>query len=402
MNETNLEDEKVMKKRNKRIFIASCVFVLFVILGTILYPLLVSKPKDVFVNAIDKVISLSSLKRKEELLNKQGGSFNFKMNLSSDNRMNEKVFSILNALDFKMDYKVDYEEGKMQMNIHATYDDKDLLNTSMYFQQNEVYLYWKDIYSKYLKLQTSGMDNLFSISRNRDDYEIVMNYLQNGMKKALKDSYFSKETAVIEVSDKDLKVTKNNFLLTEENLEEIKDCILEELDHEEFINSYATISNSSKKQVEEMLQNLKTKELSLENDITFSIFTKGMKNEFVGFEIYEQENHFTIIKNSETKYHYCFDSSDSSVEGDLEFITNNDGFTLNIIIDSKEVNGTITYDFTKLNEIAIEDIPLENSKNVEDLTSQEQEEIFSSIQNMEGIKALIEDFALYFVPNLGI
>ena len=111
MNELEQIGREIPKKK-KGILIVSILFVVFVLLGTVLYPIVVTKPKKVFTTAIDKVTSLAKQTTKEDL-QLYGGSFSFQMDLTSNDKNAQKVLDILNQMQLGFTYKVDYDQEKM-------------------------------------------------------------------------------------------------------------------------------------------------------------------------------------------------------------------------------------------------------------------------------------------------
>ena len=160
MNELEQTGREIPKKK-KGILIVSILFVVFVLLGTILYPIVVTKPKKVFTTAIDKVTSLAKQTTKEDL-QLYGGSFSLEMDLTSNDKNAQKVLDILNQMQLGFAYKVDYDEEKMVIDLHTDYKKKDLLDLSMYFHKNEAYVFLQEIYDKYIEVEAKGIEELFS------------------------------------------------------------------------------------------------------------------------------------------------------------------------------------------------------------------------------------------------
>ena len=270
MNELEQIGREIPKKK-KGILIVSILFVVFVLLGTVLYPIVVTKPKKVFTTAIDKVTSLAKQTTKEDL-QLYGGSFSFQMDLTSNDKNAQKVLDILNQIQLGFTYKVDYDQEKMIIDLYTDYKEKDLLDLSMYFHNNDAYIFLQEIYDKYIEIEAKGIEEIFSSKDKMEEYQIVLEQVKNAFHKSLKDKYFTKEKTTLTIGNKDTKVTKNIFHLTEENLEEIVLAFSEELDNEPFLTNYASLSGKSEDEIRDTLESLKNETIFLEEDMEIVIF----------------------------------------------------------------------------------------------------------------------------------
>lgn len=400
MNDENLKELESQKRKSKGIFIASILFVVFVLLGTILYPLLVTQPKKVFTSAINKIATLSKNDMEKEIPETFKGEFRLKTDLTSTDTNAKYVLDLLNNIDLGVTYKIDYTNKKLQVNMESDYKKKDLLHLDMIYQNEETYVYLKNIYSKFLKVPMNGLEELFSTTQNQEDYINVINGLQDALKKALKDNYFTKEKEIIQVNGKDKKVTKNSLLLNEKNLSEILDVLESELNNDSFIKSYAKISTSSEEEIEEMLHNIENESIHLENDIILSIYTEGIKNTFVGINISDEEDTFTLLKINDTSYTYILEANKTKMNGTIEAELNDNSLVLKMSIDSDEVSGTITFQFNYTYEVDIQEIDAQNVIDANNITDKEQEEILNNFQKNEGIVELAREFTKLFSPHL--
>lgn len=395
------ETMEIEKKNKKGFLIASILFVSFVILGTILYPFVVTKPKKVFTTAIDKISTLTKKNLEEEFPEKFKGIFTLKTDLTSKDENVKYVLELLNNMDLGITYQIDYPNKKMQVSMESSYNKKDLLHFDIIFQEEETYLFLKNIYSKYLKFTTIGLEDLFSTKLNKEDYEIVSKQFQSALKKSLKDRYFTKDTETITIDGKDKKVTKNSLLLNEENLNKIVEVLVSELNNEEFIKSYAQISNLSETEIKEMFQELeKNKEIHLTNAITISIYTEGRNTTFIGISIYDEENTCTLLKRNDSIYDYALETSETKIAGTLEIQKKDTSLEVKMIFDANDISGNIVLNYNYKEETNIPNIDAENVVDANLLTKEEQEEILNNFQKNEGLVELSQEFMKLFAPHL--
>lgn len=398
MNELEQIGREIPKKK-KGILIVSILFVVFVLLGTVLYPIVVTKPKKVFTTAIDKVTSLAKQTTKEDL-QLYGGSFSFQMDLTSNDKNAQKVLDILNQMQLGFTYKVDYDEEKMVIDLHTDYKKKDLLDLSMYFHKNEAYAFLQDIYDKYIEVEAKGLEELFSNKEKTEEYQILLEQVKNAFQKSLKDSYFTKENITMTIGNKDTKVTKNIFHLTEENLEEIVLVFSEELDNEPFLTNYASLSGKSEDEIRDTLENLKNEPISLEEELEIILYTEGIKNDFVGIEFSDVSDTFTLLKESATNYSYKIKADRTSIMGTITLEKKDNDIKVVLTISNEELSGNISFSFTNEEDITIEDIDRNKVVAANAISVEDQEKILNALQEKEGIKELLQEFENLFTPKL--
>ncbi len=398
MNELEQIGREIPKKK-KGILIVSILFVVFVLLGTVLYPIVVTKPKKVFTTAIDKVTSLAKQTTKEDL-QLYGGSFSFQMDLTSNDKNAQKVLDILNQIQLGFTYKVDYEQEKMVIDLYTDYKKKDLLDLSIYFHNNDAYIFLQELYDKYIQVEAEGLEELFSSQDKMEEYQIVLEQVKNAFHKSLKDKYFTKEKTTLTIGNKDTKVTKNIFHLTEENLEEIVLAFSEELDNETFLTNYASLSGKSEDEIRDTLENLKNEPISLEEELEIILYTEGIKNDFVGIEFSDVSDTFTLLKESATNYSYKIKADRTSIMGTITLEKKDNDIKVVLTISNEELSGNISFSFTNEEDITIEDIDRNKVVAANAISVEDQEKILNALQEKDGIKELLQEFENLFNPRL--
>ena len=393
MNELQTEEFGGKKEKKSLLLILAILLVIFLILGAFAYPLFCVKPKTVFVTTIDNLYALTN--EKIDDYHSLEGTFSFESDLKSSESSTNKLLNTLNNLDLHLNYKIDYDAKNMFMEMNSFYKDKDLLQINMQHQNKKTYLFLKDIFTNYLEIPIEGMDELFA-KKEIKDYQILTQQILTSLKKSLKDSYFTKEKDTVEISGESTKVNKYNLLLNQKNVTEIKQAMLKELHNEEFITSFSHIFSMSEEEVKESLEKLEKKNISLANNCTFSIYTKGIKNTFVGITYTEGNESFSIIQNEEQVFSYDIDTVDLKTKGKIKLEQKENEIEITFIFDNEDVTGTLSIQFTYQTDIKIDTIPIENARNIEHLTEQEAEEILTNLQEKEGISLLIQEVFTLF------
>ena len=50
----------------------------------------------------------------------------------------------------------------MVIDLYTDYKEKDLLDLSMYFHNNDAYIFLQEIYDKYIEIEAKGIEEIFS------------------------------------------------------------------------------------------------------------------------------------------------------------------------------------------------------------------------------------------------
>lgn len=381
------ENNANMKKNKKKgLIIGGIVVILLLLAGTLTYFLMPVKPKKVFTTAIQEVYEAS----KSNFNGIFGGKYTISTDIHSDNKEIEKILEIVNKLNISMDMGVDTKSKKMHINLDSNYNNKELLKASIDVLNNNAYVFLNDIYNKNLLVPMEGMDEMFSLMENVKDYEIILKYFKDAFNKSLKDEYFTKENKNITLNGKSVKVTENKLILDEKNQKELAYALSDELNNEEFIESFSHISDMDKEEVKEMLKEMKENVELEDGTLYVSIYTKGINNEFVGIEFKDNKDTISILKNTKTNYSYEIKVEDKDYKGDIEAIIKDNDVNLKMSFDIEGISGSITMDFVENKKVSLPEIDTTNVIPVENLSESEAMEILNNLQNKESIVELMQ------------
>lgn len=376
----------VKKNTKKGLIFGGIVVVLLLLVGTLTYFLMPVKPKKVFTTAIQEVYEAS----KSNFNGIFGGKYTISTDIHSDNKEIEKILEIVNKLNISMDMGVETKSKKMHIDLDSNYNNKELLKASIDVLDNNAYVFLNDIYNKNLLVPMEGMDEMFSLMENVKDYEIILKYFKDAFNKSLKDEYFTKENKNITLNGKSVKVTENKLTLDEKNQKELAYALSDELNNEEFIESFSRISDMDKEEVKEMLKDMK-ENIELEDGTLYvSIYTKGINNEFAGIEFKDDKDVISILKNTKTNYSYEIKVEDKDYKGNIEAVIKDNDMNLKVSFDIEGISGSITMDFVENKKVNLPEIDTTNAISVENLSENEAMEILNNLQNKEGIIELMQ------------
>lgn len=320
--------------------------------------------------------------------NSTSGSLSLNVNGDTTDK-EEKIFKILNNLDFSMNYGIDTKENITNIDISTNYYGDKLININTYIEDNNIYLSSSDLYSKYIKIENKKEDNSEKKSMTSDDYKVIINSISTAVSESLKEEYFTKNWVKLDGKS----VNKVELLLNNNNIKIINENIINNLkNNNNFIDSFGKLIGKKTMEVKELLdKEIKEVNSNEYSDIKISLYTKITK--FVKLEITSGEDKI-VVKSNDKRYSFeIVDSEDNNTyNGTIEINNNSDSTTYNVNVkDSNNLEIKINNTINKTTKIEKKDVS--NSVLLEDITEKEYEDIINKISNNKAFNKIYEDIS---------
>lgn len=320
--------------------------------------------------------------------NSTSGSLSLNVNGDTTDK-EEKIFKILNNLDFSMNYGIDTKENITNIDISTNYYGDKLININTYIEDNNIYLSSSDLYSKYIKIENKKEDNSEKKSMTNDDYKVIINSISTAVSESLKEEYFTKNWVKLDGKS----VNKVELLLNNNNIKIINENIINNLkNNNNFIDSFGKLIGKKTMEVKELLdKEIKEVNNNEYSDIKISLYTKITK--FVKLEITSGEDKI-VVKSNDKGYNFeIVDSEDNNTyNGTIEINNNSDSTTYNVNVkDSNNLEIKINNTINKTTKIEKKDVS--NSILLEDITEKEYEDIINKISNNKAFNKIYEDIS---------
>lgn len=317
-------------------------------------------------------------------------SGNLSLNVNGDTTdKEEKIFKILNNLDFSMDYGIDTKENITNMDISTNYYGDKLININTYIEDNNIYLSSSDLYSKYIKIENKKEDNSEKKSMTNDDYKVIINSISTAVSESLKEEYFTKNWVKLDGKS----VNKVELLLNNNNIKIINENIINNLkNNNNFIDSFGKLIGKKTMEVKELLdKEIKEVNNNEYGDIKISLYTKITK--FVKLEITSGEDKIVVKSNDKGYSFEIVDSKDNNTyNGTIKINNNSDSTTYNVNVkDGNNLEIKINNTINKTTKIEKKDVS--NSVLLEDITEKEYEDIINKISNNKAFNKIYEDIS---------
>lgn len=320
--------------------------------------------------------------------NSTSGSLSLNVNGDTTDK-EEKIFKILNNLDFSMNYGIDTKENITNIDISTNYYGDKLININTYIEDNNIYLSSSDLYSKYIKIENKKEDNSEKKSMTNDDYKVIINSISTAVSESLKEEYFTKNWVKLDGKS----VNKVELLLNNNNIKIINENIINNLkNNNNFIDSFGKLIGKKTMEVKELLdKEIKEVNNNEYSDIKISLYTKITK--FVKLEITSGEDKIVVKSNDKGYSFEIVDSEDNNTyNGTIEINNNSDSTNYNVNVkDSNNLEIKINNTINKTTKIEKKDVS--NSVLLEDITEKEYEDIINKISNNKAFNKIYEDIS---------
>lgn len=440
------------KKKNK-LWIVLLISVLLVV-GFLYF----NNPKNIFLRVINRgynsiIENIDSNIEKSEKNIKTGGNltFDFKINELYKDSFDTSLIDEINKLELELNSEISGKTKEFMYELNTKYDSNNLLGLGIYGKEKSLYLELKELFDKYIEIPIDNYDELFEEYNNTlEESEYIVTKFKNSILKNLDGDDFKKAKTKLLTDNEELEVNKIEYKLNEKSATKLMLKVFKDLQKDKkFIKNLASLSEVEEKEITGGIKNLidelsNTTEFDTESFISISLYTKGIFNNYVGFEFNidnelnldyykhnydtyghliiegesytikskkQKENEYktevnlngTIInvvskkENAKYNYSYKLDVEGMIIDGELNFdiheIEKNKkynqkfGFSMKFKYENEEIMSFETkYDgSTEITDEPFTNLTTKDVVNIEELTEDDTDVIYSNILNNQNI-----------------
>ncbi len=398
MNNSNINSNNIKpKKKKKKILPIIIIFMLLIAVAAVLaWFFLFRKPdtKKVFVETFEKATNKLLLGNNYKKYDSIKVDYSLKTNISTNMTQLNDLFNITNNIGISGNTAIDFKNKLISGNIMLDYENKNAVNVDIYGKENKIYLYYHNLFDKYL---FADEDISFLFQESDIDYDNLSDSLNKAFKSALKDKYLSSKKETISVNGKSKKVNSNILTMNENDaLTFINDYKKSLANDDKFIE---LISKLTKTDSSEIKSGLKASIDNLESDSSsstkfiFTIYTSGLKNNFEGLKLEvndgDQSGVLTIIQDSKNNYKVSLQIGLVSYSFNIKISQNKNIYTISYNDGSNKIELNIGYKETYNAKINVPDIS--NSININNLTEADYKMIRDNLLKNNTFVKLITD-----------
>lgn len=290
------------------------------IVAAVAYIVLTSSPTNVFKGAISSTFKEAS--KALDVYDEYSKTYNFEekaITVDFDATVDTNIKEITEITDeLGFEFKdltvgatagVDYKDEEILVSGYIK-GKKEKIDATMMLENgvayigtsllNDVLKYEDETLEFDLSSLKEEMEEL-EISFEAEDYKTVLKSVEKALNKSITSEMTEKESEEVEVSGKDIKVTKNSLVLDEDALQSIIETVAEELkEDDDFLKAAAAISGTKKGDIKDGLKELKksAKDIETDEEVKINVYTKGLFNKVVGYGVeYEGDEYVTYIEN---------------------------------------------------------------------------------------------------------
>lgn len=278
-----MEEKDFEKKGSKKKFIIIGIIALILvalIVGGIIFLNLRNKPEKIFSKVIKDIFKAEE----EEIQNSMKMSFELSAEIDSDDVDIRAVNEYLKAIKLGIKTEQDLDKGIANLNINAKYDGEEVISIDALFQDENIYFYLNDLYSKYIKVDEKYLEDIEDNQDLSELYESLTEFTEafdeeffKEIEELLLEELKTKEFEQEKVELDGEKVRKSTLKLSVEDFLKISKKVLKIVNEHQPMDEIEDLIEQIDDEIEYAEDN--------KNYLEISIYTKGFKNEFVKAEV---------------------------------------------------------------------------------------------------------------------
>ena len=425
--ESNASEQSVSieKKKKTPILLIIIILLLLGVGGFFGYNLLFKKSERIVKSVINNAYQKLESSFDNNLLSKKADTALVTTEMQANT--NIEGLEDLNNLKLKVTTGIDYNKKNAEFGATLIEGNTELLEGILYFLNNNMYIILKDIYEKPISINSEGTstEGLFNSATSQEDLKFIIKEYKEILINSLDMNDFKQSSDTITIKGKEVKVTKTSYVLDKEKSKKLSDNIIDNtLKNEKLLERIAKLTEVKVDDLKEMLKASKGQNSTDDGTTTFNIYTKGIKDEFVGLDLELPENSNIKIRKEDNNTIISSNLSGmSSVFTIKEESKNKYTIDIKINVLSEEVTGTIavenkpidtkkststivanltyqkqtikmTFNITQQLDAKIADINTKNAKKIEDISEEEMnqitQKIMEKLQNSKIYKSIME------------
>lgn len=391
-----MDENSFEKKPKKKIGVIISIIVVLLLIAAVVagvvYLNLTRKPEKIFEKAIEDAFEMNE---KEKI---KSGRIELELSAKIDSEETEiqQVNSILSLVKLNATTEMDLEKKIFNQNLTASVMGEQIVSVDALIQNEKIYMYLKDIYSKYIQIDEEYLEGIDLATMFAAEAKTADEKLEKDIKQILLDEVTSRELTQEKVELDGKNVTKTTLRLTPEEVLEITNKILNKV--------YEYQPNTELRDAIEVLQDEIEDLEDNENYADISIYTEGLKNDIVKVDMVlvnvEDEEVIIIEMNKPEKdvYEISFllNEESTSVSKAQEIIkitveeeSENKG-KVTISVEAEGTKVTLNVKYNVEYNVNIEERNTSNSIKANSLTEKDFEEMYENMQENEILNSIMQ------------
>lgn len=405
MDEQNFEK----KSSKKTLKITLVILLLLVIIGAVAaftYKTITNKPDKVFEKAVSQMFEQTE-KNQDIKTTKMTLDMSLVMNKYGNN-LNSGMASQLQMINLALStmsinavLEMDLENQIFNEKLTAKYLGEDLVSIDGLIQNNKIYLYLNNLYSKYIEIPEKyleGMDLASLFKKAEINQDLIRDIKEIFMTK-IESSEFKTEDVEITLNDKEVKAKKSTLTLARPELIAIMSDVLAK------VNQYEN-DKEVKELTSELIELIEDIDERTDNKLVIDIYTEGLANKIVRYDlsfVNEDDNEVIIIKiaqkeNKVWEVTVSINEDSTSIEETKELFkieiteeNKNEGkIVVSAKLEDEGIEAKLNIGYNIENNVEIEKRNITNSITIDEFSEADLQEIYTNAQKNEMLKTIID------------
>ena len=447
----NIKPKKEKTKKGKRILIVF-LLLLVAIIGEAIYFYFNGYAKFVLSRNIAKAYnSISNVKidsTLDSILKSNTVSIDYNVNL--DIKDNAELLGGINNISAKYTYSENKSDKKGLLNLESKINKEQFIDLDALLKDSKVYFKIKDVMDKYYFTDYEFV-SLFE-SLDNSDSKYILDIIKDSVLNNIKNEDLKQSNEDIVIDNKSLKTVKVSLNINDDLLIRIAKDIINKIENDdkalEILSNNTKISKDElKKEIADIKSSINNYTTSSEESIIYNMYTdilgNAIKHELIMDEYvidylnYNDVKELVVKSNGVSVFNIKIAGKESgtvsgnimsmmSITGDytankinlnLKAIDNsmemkvvlesdenkvsdkeyvfNSSLNISVLADNTEaLNAVMKFDGKFNSDVTINEVNTENSKNINDITEEELESIFSKLEELPGISLLYDEMIL--------
>ena len=365
----------------------AAIFLIVVISITFGYMFLNSNPQTIFTMTVDNFFKNISKNINDESYDISKGHVKADVSISGN-----EILEDMGTINIDATYSIDKTNGLSKVKFKSKNDKENLIDMDIYNDGKNTYIYSKDIYEKYIKL-----DNNYK-TFSQKDIKIILNNLNQAIDKVATSEKINGRKTNYDTGTSSIDVYESKLIIDSKNYERVSLAFINTLkSDDEFIYSVSNISNMKNNEVKEKLDEFLTnlKEFLKENEkVEIILYTDRKTNNFIKGEIKGSKFYISYVQDTSK---FTINYNEKKIEGNIDIKNKKDkySFNLNCEIDDNGVKKQNHINMTITNKKAANfgKVNVDEAKDINEMSDIEKFTIYTKMYTNPALNKFLKNVA---------
>ena len=349
-----------------------------------LYYFVLDTPKRIFNVAFNNLYE--KVKSESKPANLKYTNYDLSLNVVTNNEKYKPYTELINNIKINATSGLN-DNNQFILNGMINYNDGELLNINLLYENNTSYLKVSNLLDKAIKIDLSKDEDEenYNPDFNTDDYNQIVDSVLNAYKSSLEKANYKKELVSLDGK----KVKKFTLKIDGAFIESLYSNLSND---QGFLTNLSKITNKSTNEIVEEIN--KAVNEYKNNDEEVSIYTSLLNNKFIKLVFISDKNQLSITPNGDIYNYEIMENDKITYKGYVKYnkIATNSNLTFNIMMQDELT--TITFNCSTIAVDNIEPLDISNAIDYESLTQEDYVKIQENANKNQTFQTFLNDIGM--------